>query len=43
MLMVLGLLALARLRLENSATTPEPVALDTVIADRVAMWVAAER
>ncbi|MEU4033284.1 sensor histidine kinase [Streptomyces collinus] len=34
--MVHGLLALARL--ENSATTPEPVDLDTVIADRVAMW-----
>ncbi|MFJ9869553.1 sensor histidine kinase [Streptomyces sp. NPDC101165] len=34
--MVQGLLALARL--ENSATTPEPVDLDTVIADRVAMW-----
>ncbi|MFI2200441.1 sensor histidine kinase [Streptomyces sp. NPDC020192] len=34
--MVQGLLALARR--ENSATTPEPVDLDTVIADRVAMW-----
>ncbi|MEV5802348.1 HAMP domain-containing sensor histidine kinase [Streptomyces collinus] len=34
--MVHGLLALARL--ENSATTPEPVDLDTVITDRVAMW-----
>ncbi|MFJ9563676.1 sensor histidine kinase [Streptomyces fuscichromogenes] len=34
--MVQGLLALARL--ENSATTPEPVDLDTVVADRVAMW-----
>ncbi|MEW2259517.1 HAMP domain-containing sensor histidine kinase [Streptomyces sp. NPDC047869] len=34
--MVQGLLALARL--ENSATTPEPVVLDTVIADRVAVW-----
>ncbi|MGY5102280.1 sensor histidine kinase [Streptomyces sp. 900105245] len=34
--MVQGLLALARL--ENSATTPEPVDLDTVIADRAAMW-----
>ncbi|MFJ9735845.1 ATP-binding protein [Streptomyces sp. NPDC101171] len=34
--MVQGLLALARL--ENSATTPEPVDLDAVIADRVAMW-----
>lgn len=34
--MVQGLLALARL--ENSATTPEPVELDAVIADRVAMW-----
>ncbi|MBN0048380.1 sensor histidine kinase [Streptomyces actuosus] len=34
--MVQGLLALARL--ENSATTPEPVDLDAVLADRVAMW-----
>ncbi|MEU2286523.1 HAMP domain-containing sensor histidine kinase [Streptomyces sp. NPDC013178] len=34
--MVQGLLALARL--ENTATTPEPVDLDTVPADRVAMW-----
>ncbi|MEU6064974.1 HAMP domain-containing sensor histidine kinase [Streptomyces sp. NPDC047082] len=34
--MVQGLLALARL--ENSATTPEPVDLDTVITDRVTMW-----
>ncbi|AZP22815.1 HAMP domain-containing histidine kinase [Streptomyces aquilus] len=34
--MVQGLLALARL--ENAATTPEPVDLDTVLADRVAMW-----
>ncbi|MFG2129146.1 sensor histidine kinase [Streptomyces sp. NPDC048751] len=34
--MVQGLLALARL--ENTATTPEPVDLDTVLADRVAMW-----
>lgn len=34
--MVQGLLALARL--ENSATTPEPVDLDTVITDRAAMW-----
>ncbi|MGW3956157.1 sensor histidine kinase [Streptomyces sp. NPDC004752] len=34
--MVQGLLALARL--ENAATTPEPVDLDTVVAERVAMW-----
>ncbi|MFF9363925.1 sensor histidine kinase [Streptomyces griseoluteus] len=34
--MVQGLLALARL--ENTATTPEPVDLDTVLADRVTMW-----
>ncbi|MFI5966726.1 sensor histidine kinase [Streptomyces asoensis] len=34
--MVQGLLALARL--ENSATTVEPVDLDAVLADRVAMW-----
>ncbi|GGS55189.1 sensor histidine kinase [Streptomyces cinerochromogenes] len=34
--MVQGLLALARL--ENAATTPEPVALDAALADRVAMW-----
>jgi signal transduction histidine kinase len=34
--MVQGLLALARL--ENSATTPEPVDLDEAVADRVAMW-----
>ncbi|KUO08030.1 sensor histidine kinase [Streptomyces sp. DSM 15324] len=34
--MVQGLLALARL--ENTATTPEPVDLDTVLTDRVAMW-----
>ncbi|MXM66863.1 HAMP domain-containing protein [Streptomyces sp. HUCO-GS316] len=34
--MVQGLLALARL--ENTATTPEPVDLDAVVADRVAMW-----
>ncbi|MGV9249651.1 sensor histidine kinase [Streptomyces sp. NPDC003710] len=34
--MVQGLLALARL--ENAATTPEPVDLDAVLADRVAMW-----
>ncbi|MER6413490.1 sensor histidine kinase [Streptomyces humidus] len=34
--MVQGLLALARL--ENTATTPEPVDLDAVLADRVAMW-----
>ncbi|MEW2306775.1 HAMP domain-containing sensor histidine kinase [Streptomyces sp. NPDC006655] len=34
--MVQGLLALARL--ENTATTPEPVDLDTVLAERVAMW-----
>ncbi|MEU6589976.1 HAMP domain-containing sensor histidine kinase [Streptomyces sp. NPDC046881] len=34
--MVQGLLALARL--ESTATTPEPVDLDAVIADRVAMW-----
>jgi signal transduction histidine kinase len=34
--MVHGLLALARL--DNSATTPEPVDLDTVIADRAATW-----
>ena len=34
--MVQGLLALARL--ENTATTPEPVDLDTVLTDRVAIW-----
>ncbi|MER8010333.1 HAMP domain-containing sensor histidine kinase [Streptomyces sp. NPDC094149] len=34
--MVQGLLALARL--ENAATTPEPVDLDAVLADRAAMW-----
>ncbi|MFF7601284.1 sensor histidine kinase [Streptomyces mirabilis] len=34
--MVHGLLALARL--ENSATTPEAVDLDTVVADRAAAW-----
>ncbi|WP_069767774.1 HAMP domain-containing sensor histidine kinase [Streptomyces sp. LUP30] len=34
--MVQGLLALARL--ENTATTPEPVDLDAVVAERVAMW-----
>lgn len=34
--MVQGLLALARL--ENAATNPEPVDLDAVLADRVAMW-----
>ncbi|MFF9125166.1 sensor histidine kinase [Streptomyces sp. NPDC014889] len=34
--MVHGLLALARL--ENTATTAEPVDLDAVIADRVATW-----
>ncbi|WP_200309265.1 sensor histidine kinase [Streptomyces adelaidensis] len=34
--MVHGLLALARL--ENSAITPEPTDLDTVLADRAAMW-----
>ncbi|MHC3469491.1 sensor histidine kinase [Streptomyces sp. 7R007] len=34
--MVQGLLALARL--ENTATTPEPVDLDAVLADRAAMW-----
>ncbi|NUT25344.1 MAG: HAMP domain-containing histidine kinase [Streptomyces sp.] len=34
--MVQGLLALARL--ENSATTPEPVDLDAVLAERAAMW-----
>ncbi|MFF0156038.1 sensor histidine kinase [Streptomyces sp. NPDC005263] len=34
--MVQGLLALARL--ENTATTPEPADLDTIVADRVAMW-----
>ncbi|MDX3247056.1 HAMP domain-containing sensor histidine kinase [Streptomyces sp. ME18-1-4] len=34
--MVQGLLALARL--ENTATTPEPVDLDAALADRVAMW-----
>ncbi|MFI7405639.1 ATP-binding protein [Streptomyces sp. NPDC049541] len=34
--MVQGLLALARL--ENTATTPEPVDLDTVTAERMAMW-----
>ncbi|MFE2267548.1 sensor histidine kinase [Streptomyces griseosporeus] len=34
--MVQGLLALARL--ENTATTPEPVDLDAVLTDRVAMW-----
>lgn len=33
--MVQGLLALARL--ENTATTPEPVDLDAALADRVAM------
>lgn len=36
--MVHGLLALARL--ESSATTPEPTDLDTVVADRAAMWTA---
>ncbi|MFE2183247.1 sensor histidine kinase [Streptomyces sp. NPDC059455] len=36
--MVQGLLALARL--ESSATTPEPTDLDTVVADRAAMWTA---
>ncbi|MET7695798.1 HAMP domain-containing sensor histidine kinase [Streptomyces sp. NPDC005483] len=41
--MVQGLLALARL--ENTATTPEPVDLDAVTAERVAIWepVAAEQ
>jgi signal transduction histidine kinase len=34
--MVHGLLALARL--ENAATSPEPVDLDAVVADRAAMW-----
>lgn len=34
--MIQGLLSLARL--ENSATTPEPSDLDTVIADRAATW-----
>ncbi|MFJ8782275.1 ATP-binding protein [Streptomyces sp. NPDC102476] len=34
--MVHGLLALARL--ENTATTPEPVDADTVLAERAAMW-----
>lgn len=34
--MVHGLLALARL--ENSATTPEPVDLDEVVADRATSW-----
>lgn len=34
--MVQGLLALARL--ENAATTPRPVDLDAVLADRAAMW-----
>lgn len=34
--MVHGLLALARL--ESTATTPEPVDLDAVLADRAAMW-----
>ena len=34
--MVQGLLALARL--ENTATTPEPVDLDSVLGDRVAIW-----
>ncbi|MFE9096260.1 ATP-binding protein [Streptomyces sp. NPDC007264] len=34
--MIHGLLALARL--ENSATTPEPVDLDAVVADRAATW-----
>ncbi|MGW3134105.1 ATP-binding protein [Streptomyces sp. NPDC001123] len=34
--MVQGLLTLARL--ENTATTPEPVDLDAALADRVAMW-----
>ncbi|MEV6949552.1 HAMP domain-containing sensor histidine kinase [Streptomyces sp. NPDC051172] len=34
--MVHGLLALARL--ENTATTPEPVDLDGVLAERAAMW-----
>ena len=34
--MVQGLLALARL--ENTATTPGPVDLDAIVADRVAMW-----
>ncbi|MFE4967401.1 sensor histidine kinase [Streptomyces sp. NPDC056660] len=36
--MVQGLLALARL--ENSATTPEAVDLDAVVADRAAIWTA---
>jgi signal transduction histidine kinase len=36
--MVQGLLALARL--ENSATTPEIVDLDAVVADRAAIWTA---
>ncbi|MGW2320387.1 sensor histidine kinase [Streptomyces sp. NPDC001680] len=36
--MVQGLLALARL--ENAATTPEPVDLDAVVADRAAIWIA---
>ncbi|MFF0041699.1 sensor histidine kinase [Streptomyces mirabilis] len=36
--MVQGLLALARL--ENSATTPEAADLDSVVADRAAMWTA---
>ena len=34
--MVQGLLALARL--ENTASTPEPVDLDAVVAERAAMW-----
>ncbi|MET7480191.1 ATP-binding protein [Streptomyces sp. NPDC005648] len=34
--MVQGLLALARL--ENTATTPEPVDLDIVVTERAAMW-----
>ncbi len=34
--MVQGPLALARL--ENTATTPEPVDMDTVLTDRVAIW-----
>ncbi|MEU6274345.1 HAMP domain-containing sensor histidine kinase [Streptomyces populi] len=34
--MVHGLLSLARL--ENTATTPEPVDLDAVLAERAAMW-----
>jgi len=34
--MVHGLLALARL--ENTATTPEPIDADTVLTERAAMW-----